>query len=192
MWKGIYTRACDWRPVNLSEAASYIEQGMQPFHLGGPLSVDWIIRNETIGEWERQIYVDLVEDITETGEHSQKPNWTAPQDFNSSMSGYRTSTCIEVVLAMHAHGIATERSLEHIASIWQPIDPGSIDCSDLFASIKETLSAVRLDSEVVAVQAADLHSPSPLANWPRAVRLAAEKTDIHSTSCMDGWRTLLR
>lgn len=166
MWKGIYARACDWRPVNLAEAASYIEQEMQPFYLDGPLGVDWIFRNEIISDRERQIYVDLVEDFTESGGGGEEPYWTTPQDFASSMSRYRTSTCVQVALALHAHGIATAGGLDHVAAIWQPIDPESMHSSDLLANIKETLSAVRQDPEAVAVQAEDLPSPSPLANWP--------------------------
>ena len=185
LWKGIYTRACDWRPVNLSEAASYIEQEMQPFYLDGPLGVDWIFRNEIISERERQIYVDLVEDVTETWKESQEPYWTEPQDFTSSLSGYRTSMCVEVALALHAHGIASERGLEHVAAIWQPIDPWSIDSSDLFANIKETLSAVRLDSEAVAVQEEDLPSPSPLANWPFPLWSIPEPQEAKSSEFLD-------
>ena len=188
LWKGIYTNACDWRPVNQSEAASYIKQEMQPFYLDGPLGVDWIFRNEIISERERQIYVDLVEDITETGKNRQKPQWTAPQDFTFSMSGYRTSTCVEVALALHAHGIASEKGLEHVAAIWQPIDPGSIDSSDLFASIKETLSAVRLDSEAVAVQEEELPSPSPLANWPFPLWSIPEPQEVKSSEFLDSLR----
>ena len=188
LWKGIYTRACDWRPVNLSEAASYIEQEMQPFYLDGPLGVDWIFRNEIISERERQIYVDLVEDVTETGKECQEPYWTRPQDFTSSMRTYRTSMCVEVALALHAHGIASARGLEHVAAIWQPIDPGSIDSSDLFANIKETLSAVRLDSAAVAVQEEDLPSPSPLANWVFPLWSIPEPQEANSTEFLDSLR----
>lgn len=44
-WKGIYVRACKWRPVDLAELAGYIDEEMQPYYLDGPLDVDWIFPN---------------------------------------------------------------------------------------------------------------------------------------------------
>ena len=188
LWKGIYLRACDWRPVNLSEAASYIELEMQPFYLDGPHDVDWIFPNEITRERERQIYVDLVEDITEPGQAGQERFWTTPQDFTASTSRYRTSTCVEVTLALHAHGIAAAEGLEHVAAIWQPVDPESIDISDLFAKINETLSAVRLDSEAMAVEETNLPSPNSLAYWPFPLWSVAEPARVKRSEFLDALR----
>lgn len=165
-WKGIYVRACEWRPVDLPELAGYIEQEMQPFYLDGPLDVDWIFQNEIKSERERNIYVDLVQDLTESEQSGQDPYWVTPQDFNSSIGGYRRSNCVEVALSLRAQGITTERGLARVATIWQPIDPEAMHVSDLFAKINETLSAVRQDLKALAVQEEDRPSPDPLANWP--------------------------
>ena len=165
LWKEIYARACDWRPADFPELASCISHEVQPYYLDGPLGVDWIFRNEILSKRERQIYVDLVDDITESGPDGREPYWVTPEEgFISSMIGYHTSTCVEVALSLHAHGISTESGLRHVAAIWQPINPESMDSSELLARIDETLSAVRLDSEARSVQ--DPPSPSPLAYWP--------------------------
>ncbi len=178
LWKGIYTRACHLRPANLSDVASYVEYEMQPFYLDGPRDVDWIFRNEINSERERKIYVDLVADFTKTGKDGHEPYWTTPQDFTFSFGGYRSSNCVEVALALHAHGIASERGLKHVAAIWHPIDPETINLPGLLAYVNETLSAVRLDSEAETAEETDLPSPSPLANWPFPLWSVAEPAKI--------------
>lgn len=172
LWKGVYARACEWRPVDYSELASYISQEVQPFYLDGPRGVDWIFRNEIKSERERRIYVDLVQDTTEPGQGSSEPYWVTPDDLifadasYRSLTKYRTAICVEVALSLHAQGISTERGLTHVAAIWQPIDPRSLNGSDLLAKVNEALSAVWLDPEAPAVPEADLPSPSPLEYWP--------------------------
>ena len=189
LWKGIYARACDWRPADFSELASYVNQEMQPFYLDGPLGVDWIFRNEITSERERQIYVDLVEDITKSGQDSREPYWVTPEeDFTSWMTRYRTSTCVEVALSLHAHGISTESGLQHVAAIWQPIDPESMDSSELLARTNETLSAVRLDSEALAVPEEDPPSPSPLAYWPFPLWPISAPEDVKRSELLETLR----
>ena len=78
LWKGIYARACDWRPADFAELASYIDRELEPFYLDGPLSVDWIFPNEITSGRERRIYVDLVDDITEPGRQGREPYWVTP------------------------------------------------------------------------------------------------------------------
>ena len=139
---------------------------MQPFYLDGPLDVDWIFPNEIKSERERKIYVDLVQDVTESERSCQEPYWVTHQDLSSSIRGYRRSTCVKVALLLQAQGITTERGLARVAAIWQPIDPEAMHISDLFAKINETLSAVRQDPEAQRIQEEDWPSPNPLANWP--------------------------
>lgn len=188
LWKGIYARACDWRPVDFSELASYINQEIQPFYLDGPRDVDWIFRNEITSRRERHIYVDLVEDITESGQDGQERNWVTPEDFTSSMTRYRTSACVEVALSLHAHGISTVSGLQHVAAIWQPIAPESMDSLELLAKINETLSAVRLDPEEEAVQEEDQPSPSPLAYWPFPLWPIGEPEDVKRSELLETLR----
>ena len=166
LWKLTYARACDWRPADFGELASYVSEDMQPFHLDGPLGVDWIFPNEIKSERERRIYVDLVQDITESAQDNRERYWVTPEDSIAHMTSYRTSACVEVALSLHAQGISSVTGLQRVAAIWQPVDPRSMNSSDLLAKVEETLSAVWLDTEVVAIQEEDLPSPSPLAHWP--------------------------
>lgn len=185
LWKGIYVRACDWRPVDFSELESYIEEEMQPFYLDGPLGVDWIFPNEITRGRERQIYVDLVEDITESGQTTQEPYWVAPEDFSSSIGGYRTSTCVEVALSLHAQGIGTERGLKHVADIWQPIDPRSLDSSEFLTKTEETLRAVWSDAEHFTDQEEEPPSLSPLAYWPFPLWPIPEPEDVKPSEMLE-------
>ena len=166
LWKGIYVRSCDWRPTNFCELASYVDKDLQPFYLDGPMGVDWIFPNEILDHRERQIYVDLVEDITETRPALQNAYWAAPIDFSSASFGYRTSTCVEVALSLHDFGITTERGLNHVACIWQPIDPASMNYSELFARIQQTVHAVRSEQSGSTGNAEAISSLTQLFNWP--------------------------
>ncbi len=188
LWKGIYARACDWRPVDFSEFASYINRAIQPFYLDGPRDVDWIFRNEITSTRERHIYVDLVEDITESRQDGRERHWVTPEDITSAMGRYRTSTCVEVALSLHAHGISTESGLQHLAAIWHPVDPESMDSLELLAKINDTLSAVRLDPEVVVVQEEDQPSPSPLAYWPFPLWPISEPEDVKQSEFLGDLR----
>ena len=165
LWKGIYVRSCDWRPTDFCESASYIDTELQPFYLDGPMDVDWIFPNEILDHRERQIYVDLVKDITETGA-AQSAYWVAPIDLGSEMYKYRTSSCVEVALSLHDFGITTERGLNHVACIWQPVDPASIDRSELSAKIQQTVLAVQSEQGWTTGMSEVTSTFTPLANWP--------------------------
>ena len=166
LWKGIYARSCDWRPSNFCELASYIDKDLQPFYLDGPMGVDWIFPNEILDQRERQIYVDLIEGITETEPTRQSAYWAAPIDFSSESFSYQTSTCVEVALSLHDFGISTERGLNHVVRIWQPIVPSSMKPSELFAKVQETILAVRSEQGEYMVSDESICSLTPLINWP--------------------------
>ena len=144
----------------------YIDDELQPFYLDGPIGIDWIFPNEIRAQRERQIYVDLVEDITETGPSRQGPYWVAPGDFSSYRSNYRTSTCVEIALSLHACGISTERGLNHVVRIWQPLDIVSMDRSELLAKIRETLLAVQSEQDESTANGRVVPSPNKLIYWP--------------------------
>lgn len=188
LWKGIYARACDWRVASLSDLESYINQEMQPFYLDGPLGVDWILPNEITSERERQIYVDLVEDISESGQDNREAYWVTPEDFTSSMISYRTSACVELALSLHAHGISTESGLQHVAAIWQPIDPASMSSSQLLAKVNETLSDVWSDSGKRAAQDEGQPSTRPLAHWPFPLWPISAPEDVKPSELLETLR----
>ena len=166
LWKGVYVRACDWRPADFRELTTYIDDELQPFYLDGPIGIDWIFRNEILAQRERQIYVDLVEDITETGPNRQEPYWVAPGAFSSYRFNYQTSTCVEIALSLHACGISTERGLNHVARIWQPLDIVSMGYPELLARIRETLLAVQPEEDESTASDRVVPSRNKLIHWP--------------------------
>ena len=166
LWKGIYVRSCDWRPANFCELASYIDEDLRLYYLDGPMGVDWIFPNEILDQRERQIYVDFVEDITETGPARQSAYWAAPIDFSSASFGYRTSTCVEVALSLHDFGFTTERGLNHVACIWQPIDPTSMDYSEISARIQQTVRVIQSEQDWTTDSSEAIATLTPLGNWP--------------------------
>ena len=181
-------RSCDWSASNFQELTSYIDAELQPFYLDGPRDVDWIFRNEIRDQRERQIYVDLVEDITETGLGMRRSYWVTPDDFSSPTVGYHTSTCVQVALSLHAFGISTERGLNHVAEIWQPIDPASTDHSELLARIRHTLFAVQSGQDESTASGQALPSPNHLLNWPYPLWPIEEPESTGPSAYLDSLR----
>ena len=165
LWKGIYVRSCDWRPSNFQELTSYINAELRPFYPDGPMDVDWIFRNEIRDQRKRQIYVDLVEDITEVEPYRQNSWWVAPEDFSPADFKYHTSRCVHVASSLHALGFSTERGLEHVAKIWQRIDPTSMEHSELLTKIRETLLAVQSEEHESPAGGQGQPSLNALAEW---------------------------
>ena len=188
LWKGIYVRSCDWSVSNFQELKSYIDAELRPFYLDGPMDVDWIFRNEIRDQRERQIYVDLVEDITETGGDRQNSWWAAPEDFSSAGFKYRTSRCVHVAASLHALGFSTERGLEHVAKIWQPIDPTSMDYSEMLTKIRETLLAVQSDERESSASSQGQSSPNALAEWPYPLWPIEEPESTSTSTYLDALR----
>ena len=188
LWKGIYVRACEWRPADYRELTEYIDSELQPFYLDGPMGIDWIFPNEIRTQRERQIYVDLVEDITETAPNRQEPYWIAPGDFISHWSDYRTSTCVEIALSLHACGISTEHGLNHVARIWQPLDIVSMDYSELLGKIRETLLAVQSEQSESTASGGVVPSQNELIYWPHPLWPYDEREKPATDSNLDSLR----
>ena len=188
LWKGIYARSCDWKPSNFHDLTSFIGLKLQPFYLDGPMGIDWIFPNEILDQRERQIYVDLVEDITETGPDSQGSYWGTPADFSSRVLDYRTSRCVEVALSLHSFGIATDRGLNHVASIWQSIDPASMAPSALFAKILETFCAVQSEQDESTASGQVISFPAQLTDWPYPLWSIDEPESTNTRAYLDSLR----
>lgn len=118
--RGLYVRAYDGNPADLSEVRDYIDALRQQYRLDGPLDVDWIFGNEVLTGREERLYVDWIED--EDGER----RWTGPAlasaiedepfDFPPPRSGI-----VEVVKALNRLGMLTEEGLESTRSAWDGI-----------------------------------------------------------------------
>src|SRR5262245_58429615 len=58
--KGLYAKACMYRPTTLGELQGYINSDRGSLYLDGPNDVDWIFPNEIKHQREKQFYVDYV------------------------------------------------------------------------------------------------------------------------------------
>ena len=62
--RGIYAKACGWRPGSFGELRTYVERERQSHHLDGPNGFDWIYRNSLLEERENTMYVDYPDERT--------------------------------------------------------------------------------------------------------------------------------
>lgn len=137
--KGLYARACTWRPTTLGELQEYIDHDRQEFYLDGPNESDWIFRNQIHQDRESTLYVDYV--ATDEG-HS----WTDPGQFEELISGSIEPFSLEMARALSDVGLATSRGLSVVARVWRTaeINPNT-SCSEFRALNLRTLDEVRKD-----------------------------------------------
>ncbi len=110
--KGLYAKACYWRPTTFAEFLNYIDRDRQEFYLDGPNDMDWIFRNRILANREETIYVDYVE--TDDGHLWLTPG---PDAFLLSY----TPAALRLSQALSDAGCTTAEALEFIAEFWRPI-----------------------------------------------------------------------
>lgn len=117
--KGVYAKACGWRPDRFGTLCSYVATELDEYYLDGPEGVDWIFRNRIISEREERCYVDYVE---MDGEHQ----WISPdRSFMDELtSDSHSPAVIRMITAAHCGGIADVASLMKFAEHWRAIEIG--------------------------------------------------------------------
>ena len=123
--KGIYAKACEWRPANFQDMRSYVEEELVPFYLDGPRGYDWIFQNDIVQSRENLIYVDYIREITGANE-PQERYWVYPYNDRYNIDGffdYHTPASVTLALALHRANVTTVTGLRIIAEIWRSFIP---------------------------------------------------------------------
>ena len=144
--KGIYAKACEWRPANFQNMRSYVEDERKPFYLDGPSGNEWIFQNHIVQSRENLIYVDYMREITGENE-PQKRYWVYPYNYmfiSDDIFGYRTPASVTLALALHRANVTTVSGLRIIAEIWRPFVPKSdTGISELIARNRLTINTLQ-------------------------------------------------
>ena len=111
---------------------------------------------------EALVYVDFLEDITET-EKLRSSWWQSPYEKDYD---YISSGCVQVTLALCKAGMGTVEGLGLLANIWRPLHiTGQMDDAGLLGHIKKTLDAM-VDMEGVDPNLLNENDLRALYQWP--------------------------
>ena len=141
--KGLYAKACMWKPVTLADLQGYVNLDRDDFYLDGPNDVDWILRNEILTSRENLLYVDYVDYVDyEDGEH----RWSDPaphEDIWFSLPSMPAA--VTMARQLFDVGAATAQGLEAVADTWRDA-PVNADtrCGEVWAWNRVTLDALDL------------------------------------------------
>lgn len=111
--KGLYARACNWRPATLDELQKHLDFFRQELYLDGPNDVDWIYYNDILQERTDVLYVDYV--APDEGHH-----WSDPSQLENSIRFVPSeSEVIKISKALFEVGVASHEGLKIVAEIWR-------------------------------------------------------------------------
>lgn len=122
--KGIYAKVCDWRPMDLAEVRSGVDNERKEHYLDGPNDVDWIFPNSITQQREDRLYVGYVCDDTEENNHGEG-HWTSPLNDVARVSeffSYHTPAVVDLACALHRTNATTSDGLSVIAEVWRNVD----------------------------------------------------------------------
>lgn len=143
--KGIYAKACRWVTPTLKDLRTYVEAERASHHLDGPHGFDWVVKNEILGERDRQLYVDLV-GYFEAGCETRKREWVSPygDEFPFGLS-HQAPEVVRVVEALHRAGATSQSGLDVIAKCWRGFEPDSATTyGDVFGRNVLTLNMLEI------------------------------------------------
>ena len=153
--KRVYAMTCSLRIATFRELSEFVASLREPYYLDGPNSVDFILPNWISSEREKLLYVDYVQDITDTNGVCQ---WHSPTDqaqlldsMRMSSRPYATPDCLKLTRALSEVGASSRDGLAEIAKIWRQFAPeADTHCEDIRARNLSTLN--RLEGLGPAIQ----------------------------------------
>ena len=119
--KRIYATICSYPLIeSFSELCELIHIESRRYYLDGPNKVDWIFSNSIAAEREQALYVDYVQDITET---SGDYFWTDPEQWSIEAPVYMSPDCVKLSWALSKVGAGSPDGLSIIADLWREFEP---------------------------------------------------------------------
>ena len=119
--KRIYAMASSYPNIlSFGELRHLVAHERQPYYLDGPNSVDWIFANSVTSERESAIYVDYVQDISDSsGTHI----WLAPIERDERFGPYRRPESVQLARALCDAGGSAAEGVALIADTWKEFTP---------------------------------------------------------------------
>ena len=125
--KRVYAMTCSPSIATFQELSEFVESLCKPYYLDGPNWVDFIFPNSISSERDELLYVDYVQDITDTNGACQ---WHSPTDqarcrdsMQISSLPYATPDCLNLIRALSEAGTSSPEGLAEIAKIWRKFAP---------------------------------------------------------------------
>lgn len=140
--KRIYSMTCSYPSIlSYKEIIQLVQIETRSYFLDGPNRVDWILENSITAEREESLYVDFVQDLTETAGEYQ---WRSPRSREPLFErDYRSPDCVRVVEALCKAGAKSSDGVALIAEIWRGFSPDpSTQRSELQHLIADTLDSL--------------------------------------------------
>jgi AbiV family abortive infection protein len=125
--KGLYAKACNYRPGTLGELQHYVNMDRDDFYLDGPNDCDWIFRNEIIESREGQVYVDYV--ARDDG-HS----WSDPGFLSTRLGAGVEPASVSMSRTLFKVGISTPAAVATVADVWRSV---SLDFDTPWSAIRD-------------------------------------------------------
>ncbi|MBI1875267.1 MAG: AbiV family abortive infection protein [Acidobacteria bacterium] len=115
--KGLYAKACNYRPGTLGELQHYLNIDRDEFHLDGPNDCDWIFRNEIIQSREGQFYVDYVG-------RDDGHSWSDPALLSTYLGPSPEPASVSMSRTLFKVGLSTAEAIATVADVWRsfPLD----------------------------------------------------------------------
>lgn len=111
--KGLYAKACNYRPGTLGQLQHYVNIDRDEFYLDGPNDCDWIFRNEIIESREGKFYVDYV--ARDDG-HS----WSDPGFLSTCLGASVEPATVSMSRTLFKVGISAPEAVATVADVWRP------------------------------------------------------------------------
>lgn len=162
--KRIHAQACAYPRIRFfGELCEFVESECRPWYLDGPNDVDWIFPNAVVAEREQELYVDYVQDVTDT---AGDRFWTTPPDPAPIVSRYATPDSVTLVQSLFRAGASSPEGLAEIAGIWRGFEP-ELDTDrgqlrSLIASTLERLAHCGHAVDETTAQIVTWHWPFPM------------------------------
>ncbi len=125
--KGLYAKACNYRPGTLGELQHYLNIDRDEFYLDGPNDCDWIFRNEIIESREGQFYVDYVA-------RDDGHRWSDPGFLPSCLGATIEPASASMSRTLFDVGISTPEAIATVADVWRSF---SLDFDTRWSQIRE-------------------------------------------------------
>lgn len=168
--KRVQAMACEFPMIeSFKDLSDLVESECRPFYLDGPNGVDWIFPNAISEKREHELYVDYVQEVTDT---AGACFWIPPNPPVTFLSQYQTSDCVTLAKALFEAGAFSTNGLAEIADVWRGFEPTSkTKGGELRYLIGETLRRLAPHWGAAEEGTADYiksHWPFPL--WPLTMK----------------------
>lgn len=184
----IYAAAQSWRPTDITELQSYVDNSRKGHYLEG-YAGEYIVPNWTKYSREAAMYADI--EVYE----DENPHWNNPFFFGESKFSILPPRALDIAEAIEALGMFSLAGLRHISEVWGAIE--FVHSENFFSDAQPLTKQLfdRLDAEnLVTERATEKHAGLLLHGWQMPMynldfkELPASLDDLKAEQEANLWR----